>query len=339
MMKEILKRDDVGFVATSFGKNHGCSYKELGEYLSRFDGIVVFPGSDVDRKVVLDKSYVNNYSLLCRSTFDRRNCVPQYGQLMHLHDIVNLLSLLSRACVPVLGWYCVNNTDLINSTNSVVNALRKFAGDSPLVIKALHTTSGRRIKILTPEIMRNEASLLAALRSLFRPGFNSIVAQKYTPHFEESTEKRIFFVEGEFVTGTGTSKAMDHCVLLRKDVEGKIAIAKLIFCTCPWLRTMPHLRIDFGRSEKNKLIVSEIEPCGDIFLLNHLRLSSVAKECAQKIKNALTSNLTCAPSDEEMAAAPPKRNLLPSRAPKTKKPKQPRALKALMCHMRGTLPA
>ena len=66
-----------------------------------------------------------------------------------------------------------------------------------------------------------------------------------------------------------------------EDLQGELDLSRRCFDALPWLRRMPHLRMDFGRDQGNPFL-SEIEPCGDIFVRQSDHLSRLASAYAER---------------------------------------------------------
>jgi len=272
---------DVHVTSTwlSHEKYVNMGFGNLEQVLKQYHAIVILPGMDPDKRLELHDNYVRNYKELCQIIFRTRRCVPARAPTMNIFDKINVMALLDEAQIPLLPWRIIQRDAYEFGPYLVFDALTAFAAESPgdrLVFKTPYTTTSRTVSYLKKDRLMNLEQLQPFMDNIFKPGFNAIFVQHYTPFFKSNGEHRLYFVHGKFVAASGTLQSADWPIF-KEDIPEEISVAADIFTKLPWLKTFPHLRIDFGRCSKGRLFVSEVEPAGEIFSENEKHFDALAE--------------------------------------------------------------
>jgi hypothetical protein len=90
--------------SVTFGGLHGKNFREVEEQTHQFNAVVVFPGSDVDRKVELGDHFQEDIGYLYQAAFPDGKCVPPKSALIDLYDKISMMACVHDAGINVLPW-------------------------------------------------------------------------------------------------------------------------------------------------------------------------------------------------------------------------------------------
>ena len=118
----------------------------------------------------------------------------------------------------------------------------------------------------------DENQLVPILEKVFFTGFDSFLFQEFSSYFETGLEHRLYCWAGKYQY-TSQTHGMLNMTISHEDPIDETLLSTNFFDILPWLTTMPHLRIYFGQDPQGRPFLSDIEPCGDVYLAkwNHLR--------------------------------------------------------------------